>query len=359
MANANKHIASLDRIFDVGEERNGFLRLDRNERTIPFSKKITSKILLSITPEDLVRYPCQKNMYSLMSDFYGVDVKSILLSPGSDAAIKYIFETFIQDGDEILMLSPTYAMPEVYAKMFGAISVKVDFGQNLEMSAECVLAKKTEKTKIIYIANPNQPTGTVFCYKDLIKLAELAEREDFILLLDEAYIEFSEEPSFLKNINRFHNVIVLRTFSKAFGLAPARMGCIIASTAMLKQIYKLKPLHDINILAIKSSEYLIKHYSIVDKYIKEIQRSKLYLSKELKKNGLNVILSHTNFVHIQIPDSLDIVGLVNHLRDHYILVRSQGNGLPATISGCIRITVGTKKQMRQFIGCLKLFLENK
>lgn len=353
----NEHIKSVNRIFDIGEDRDGYLRLDRNERSIPYSKKITSKIISSISPDDLVSYPCQKNLYVLMSDFFQVDQSMLLLTPGSDAAIKYIFETFIEKGDEVIMLSPTYAMPEVYSKIFGGCCIKVFFGSKLEMSVDNLLSKKTKKTKIMYLANPNQPTGTVLASKELLRVAQIAEMDNFLLVIDEAYIDFSNESSFLDFIGDFKNVIVLRTFSKAFGLASIRLGCVVAHNAIIKELYKVKPLHDINILAIRGGEYIVQNFHIVKQYLTEIRHSKFFLLKELNKLRIDFVDSNTNFIHIKIPNDTNTEHLASYFKENFILIRSSGIGLPATLDGCIRITIGSKKQMKFFLTILKKYIE--
>ena len=343
----NPLVENLSRQNDIGENRNGFYRLDKNERVTPFNKSDIKNILKSINDNDLSSYADQSTLYKKISKYLSIDINQILITPGSDAAIKYVFETFVSKNDLVGYLNPTYAMIEVYANLYGAKSFKIGFDKNLNYKFNEFDKLFKLKPKIIFIANPNQPTGTIIPDRKLDQIINKAVKLGTLIVLDQAYIEFSKAKKRYKDLEKLGNLIITNTFSKAFGLAGTRIGYMASSKKIINLTYRVKPLSDINILAIKSAEYLLKNKNILNKYVKDVNASKILLKKFCDQNQIEFINSEANFIHMRINRNIDLIS--KYMRKRKYLIRTTGSGLPATIQNCIRITLGPPKLMKEFI----------
>lgn len=344
-------IAQLQRLGDIGSGRDSKILLDKNERTIPYPDAVVSDIYKSISPIELTRYPDQTPLYEKLSAFLGISPKNLLLSNGADGALKILFDTFLGSDDEIVCPDPTYAMINVYAQMFGCQKKVISFNEHLQLDFDSLLGSISKRTKSVILPNPNQPTGTVLQPQEIIQLMELTAEHDVLLILDEAYIEFSNQTSSVKLLSSYPNLCVLRTFSKAWGLAGLRLGFLAASEELIQQLKKVKTLLDINLVAIKAACYLIENYFLVEEYVDEITRSRDWMVSSLRACQIDVISSATNFIHIRPGPHVNRPGVENALQQKGYLVRSAG-GTASILDGCIRVTVGPTKQMRPLVDAL-------
>ena len=348
MPSAKNEVRMLDRMSDIGDGRNYLLNLDKNERISPFHQKHIENIFASISSVELSRYPDQSPLYTKLSEFLKIQTGNILLTVGGDSGLKHIFETFVEKGDEVVTVFPTYAMISVYSSMFGADLKCIEYGEQLELTEADLLSSFSYDTKLVVIPNPNQPTGTLLAEEMISAMLKLARKFDFVLVLDEAYIEFADEQSFATQATKNKNLLVLRTFSKAWGLAGVRLGYITGETSMIGELKKVKTLLDINILSIKSACYFLERYDIVDHYIKEVKHSREFVRKELESAGIDVITGATNFVHLKVPKGTSPVKVADKLLAQGIKVRVAG-GTASVLDGCIRITLGVESDMRKFL----------
>jgi histidinol-phosphate aminotransferase len=353
MIEPKEAVRNLSRMWDIGSDRSNYMRLDKNERTIPFEKSDFKKILAKLDSELISMYPDQSTLYDKLSGFLKTPKENILLTAGSDAGIKAIFETYVNSGDEVIFLDPTYAMIEVYSNLYNANKIKIGYDSKLQLEYDKLIESITINTKLIIIANPNQPSGTVLDEDQVERLLLLSNKFNFLLVFDEAYQQFSGQDSLAKFVGENENLVVLQTFSKAFGAASIRLGYIISQKQNINYIYKVKPYADINMFSIKVGEYLIDNYNIIEDYVKEVTQSKSLIKEELKPFGIKIINSHTNFIHLRFPKKYNLSNIADKLKDKNILVRVTGSGLPAVLKGCIRITVGSVNQMNRFVDELK------
>jgi len=348
MIQAKPLVTKLKRHDDIGAGRICKILLDKNERTIPYLDSTVSAIFQTITPADLTRYPDQSSLYEKLSNFLRLPLQQILLSNGADSGLKIIFETFVSEGDEILFLDPTYAMVKVYSHMYGCAQQSVSFGEHLDLDLEELLGSISKTTKAVIIANPNQPTGTVLRAEWINALLKKTAECGALLVIDEAYIEFSGQVSSLEILKQHSNLCVLRTFSKAWGLAGVRLGFIAASVSLIHQMKKVKPLLDINIIAIRAASYLIDHYDLVESYVDDVIYSRDFLTRELKHNKIDVLPSKTNFLHIRPPSDILLNDIEKTLTKKGYRFRF-GGGSAAILDGCLRLTVGPKQQMEPLL----------
>jgi len=352
-----KNIKKLNRMKDFGDDRSAFIRLDKNERTIPFPKKFYQEMISKLSNDFIPMYPDQSSLYNKLSKFLSIDKEHLLLSAGSDAAIKSIYETYVSPGDKVVYLWPTYAMIDVYADMFEAKKVRIGYSSKLELDYEKLLEEINEKSKVVFVANPNQPTATILQENQIVDLIDKADKTDTLLVFDEAYQLFSGQESCIKYVKKFSNIIVVQTFSKAFGLASARLGYIVTQPKNIQWLYKVKSYADINLFALKLGEYLLDNYSIVQDYIQSTNESKDLLESELKTYGIETIKGYSNFIHLKFPDEYDLELIAKKMKDRGYLIRTTGIGLPAVLEDCIRVTVGPVQQMSTFVKELIIILK--
>jgi len=325
------------------------VRLDKNERTTLFPKEHLDKILSSISPEEVVAYPELEPLYEKLSKWLGVNREEILISSGSDTGIRAVYEVYVDEGDEVVMLTPTYGMYEVYCKMFGAMKIDIQYNEDFSLPLERIAEKINDHTKLVVLANPNH-TGTVIIEADLKEIIEKANRNSALVLIDEAYFHFYNN-TIVPFISNYDNLIVVRTFSKAFGIAPLRVGFLVSNKSVIEQLYKVKLTHEITGISAKFTEYLLDNLDIMEEYVTDVISGKMYLREEFNNYGITLPETHANFVYAELPEGLDGRALVEQLKKESYYISGPFTRTP--FRNHIRITVGPEAQMREFMTVFK------
>lgn len=330
------------------EGRYGKFRLDKNESTTGFPPEILSEILAGVPLDFLSAYPEPYTLYRKLAECHAMDVDSIIVTAGSEMAIRYLLEAFLSPGDGFLILNPSFAMFEVYGRIVGADIRVIDYDEDFYIPPESIIERITSSIKMIAIANPNNPTGTIFAQRDLEKILQAAARNRTIVLLDEAYFYFYPKTMLGRHLE-FPNLVVTRTFSKACGIAGVRLGYAVGAPAIISQVMKLQPIDHVSNFAVKIGEYILDHEQLIWDHAEVVNRGKVFLLKELSELGLRCRTSHANFVLADFGDRQQ--ELIQKLRDRDILVGANLR-LPFS-SGYVRITAGPVDQMRRFVDVLK------
>lgn len=291
--------------------------------------------------------PYQKSLKTAISEIRGIEYDKIFLGNGSDEIIDLCFRVFCNPGtDKIMIFPPTYGMYEVAAAVNDikvvSIPLKDNFQINLE-GAETLFNDK--KLKLIFICSPNNPTGNCMNKEDI---TYIIDRFGGIVVLDEAYVEFSGKASLCTMVDKYSNLIVLQTFSKALGLAAARIGMAFANPDIIRYFNRLKPPYNIstnNQIAAQKKIVRVKEYK---EQIKVIKNERERLSKRLKslKCVQMVYQSDANFLLVKVNDAALIY---NTLIDNGIVVRNRSS----LITDCLRITVGTRKENNRLIKAME------
>ena len=321
------------------------LRLDFNENTLACSPKVR-EVLASISSGDLTRYPEREPVEAIVAAHLGPDAaEQVVLTNGVDEAIHVLFETFLEEGDELLLPVPTYTMYEVYASATDARVVAVQADDDLEFPFERLLAAITPRTKIIAVANPNSPSGTVATRAQLVELA--AKATHAVLLVDEAYFHFHGE-TMIDLIGIVPNLIVARTFSKAYGLAGLRLGLLVGSVDLMRWVRRVLSPYSVNSLALACLPPALDDKAYIDWYVGEVLAARADFEAALDAACVRRWPSRANFVLVDIgPQHAEFVRL---MRAVGVLVRDR-----STDPGCdgrVRITIGTREQMTQAIVAL-------
>lgn len=345
MTKPKKHIIGLSRTPPSFEDRAGKVyRFDRNEKTTPFPEKHLRKILENIHPDEMIAYPELEPLYQKLAKWLNIDRSELLITSGSDTGIKAVYEVYVEDGDEIIILSPTYGMYYVYGRMFGATTKEVFYDDDLSLPVGRLLELINEKTKLVAIANPNL-TGTVIFDHDLIKVIEESKKVNALVLLDEAYYHFYNG-TMISFINKYDNLIILRTFSKGFGIAPLRVGYVASNKEIIDQLYKVKLTHEITVFGKKFGSYLLENLEILNDYVDQVFKAKEVLYDRLPKIEFEVLKSHANFVFFKPPSNINSKQLMARLEEKRIFIKGPFTKKP--FSGHLRVTVGTQDQMNMF-----------
>ena len=320
------------------------LRLDFNENTLSCSPKV-SEVLGSISAGALTRYPEREPVEAIVATHLRLVPEQVALTNGVDEAIHVLFEAFLEAGDELLLPVPTYTMYEVYASATDAHVVAVQAADDLQFPFARLLAAITAKTKFIAIANPNSPSGSVATRAQLLEIAQRAPHA--VLLVDEAYFHFHGE-TVVDLVGAIPNLIVARTFSKAYGLAGLRIGLLAGPVELMRWARRVLSPYSVNSLALACIPPALEDAAYLDWYVSEVLAARAEFEAALDVVKLRRWPTRANFILVEIgPRHAEFVRL---MRAAGVLVRDR-----STDPGCdgrIRITIGTREQMQQAIVAL-------
>ena len=350
-------IFNLKRVQDAFDDRYNCLRFDKNERIIPFDKVLLRKFLLSIKSEDISGYPELGRVYRKVAKYLGISEKQLLLTSGSDLAIKSVFEACVGRGDNVILHSPSYAMYGVYSTMFGAEARKVSLDNSWSVDFEGMLRLVDSDTKVFAIENPNGFVGTKVDERQIEYCAAELKKRNVIFLLDEAYYYVENKKSRSQHlIKKYPNVVISQTFSKAHGLAGVRVGYLIADSGVMEFISRVRPMHEITGLAALLVKWVLDNTQLLDEYQDSITQSKRFLKKKLTELGILYRDTHTNFMLLYFhPADKGLRGIEERLKKEYkILIRRPFQEL--YLKGWSRICVGSMSDARCLINALKLIL---
>jgi histidinol-phosphate aminotransferase len=335
------HIAKLQPYTSARDEYTGTegVFLDANEN--PFG---------SITAQDFNRYPdpYQSQLKSKISEIKQVRPSQIFLGNGSDEAIDLLFRAFCRPGiDNVILLPPTYGMYEVSASINDIEIRKVPLTEDFQLQPEKILGKADAYSKILFICSPNNPSANKVKREAIL---ELLQHFNGLVVVDEAYIDFSDEPSFTTHLDEFPNLLVMQTFSKAWGLASLRLGMAFASESIIQILNKIKPPYNISGLTQETVLEAIQDLPKVKKMIEEILQERDFLTDELEKLSFvqKIYPSHANFLLVKIPNAGKVYDL---LIEEKVIVRNRSKVL--LCEDCLRITVGTRAENLSLLKALQ------
>jgi histidinol-phosphate aminotransferase len=319
------------------------LRLDFNENTVGCSPRVLER-LRQLDAEELARYPERGPVEVTVADALGVATEEVLLTNGVDEAIHLLCQTYLEPGDETLIVVPTYAMYRIYMMAAGARVISVPADKDFEFPIDDVCNRITPGTRMIAIANPNNPTGAVASAEELRRIARSAP--EAAVLVDEAYFEFYGQ-SILAARGELPNLFVARTFSKAYGLAGLRLGALVGDAEQMRAVRRVSSPYNVNAMALACLPEALKDQAYIQQYVGEIRESRVRLEKALEGMGIQFWPSQANFV-------LALVGaagsFVEQMRRRGILVRDRSGDHGC--EGCVRITLGPRPHADRLLAAL-------
>ncbi len=320
------------------------LRLDFNENTLACSPKVR-ETLARISAGALTRYPEREPVEAILAAHLGLRAEQVALTNGVDEAVHVLFETFLDAGDEVLMPVPTYTMYEVYASATDARTVTVQAADDLQFPFDRLVAAITPRTKMIAIANPNSPSGSVATRAQLIELARRAPQA--VVLVDEAYFHFYGE-TVMDLVGTLPNLVVARTFSKAYGLAGLRLGLLAGPVDLMRWVRRVLSPYSVNSLALACLPPAIEDTGYLEWYVSEVLAARAEFEAALDASGVRRWPSRANFILVDIGERH--AEFVRLMREAGVLVRERSSD--PGCDGRVRITIGTRDQMRQAVTAL-------
>lgn len=298
------------------------LYLDRNEKFIDIPKNLKKKLIKNLQKINPGFYPNIPPFYERLAKFLRVNSNNIFITEGVSGAIKNIIEAYsIPNKSEIVYFSPTFSMYEVYSKMFNLKEKKIKLTFDIDINFKNLIKSISSKTTFVFLPNPNIPIENFFDKKKINKLLQICKKYNCLLIVDEVYYPFSNFTSFnlLKNSS---NLFILRSFSKAFGLAGIRLGYVLSNRKNIQYISKLRTGYETNSYSIAVADFYMKNYFILRNYIDEVKKGFQYFQKLLDKNKISYIGGEEScFIFINLKSNNRYINLIKNLEKRKIYIR--------------------------------------
>lgn len=298
--------------------------------------------------------PLQRELKAHLAQIKKVPAENIFLGNGSDEAIDLVFRAFCEPRiDNVVAIDPTYGMYQVCAEVNDVEYRKVLLDESFQFSADRLLAASDAHTKLMFLCSPNNPSGNNLCRSEIEKLLGSF---DGIVVVDEAYIDFSDARSFLLDLKKYPNIVVLQTFSKAWGCAAIRLGMAFASEEIVAVFNKIKYPYNVNLLTQKQALQMVLRPYEVERWVKILKEERTWLEAAFRDLPCTVQLfpSDANFFLVRVTDA---VSIYCYLVSQGIIVRNRHS---VTLCGnCLRITVGTRPENEQLLHALRHYKEER
>ena len=300
------------------------------------------------TPNNRYPDPLQRELKALIAPLKGVKEENIFLGNGSDEAIDLVFRAFCRPGvDNVVAIDPTYGMYQVCAEVNDVEYRKMLLDVYYQFKASSLLSAIDENTKAIFVCSSNNPTGNSLCRKEI---ESLLKRFDGLVIVDEAYIDFSSSESLLKDLDKYPNLIVLQTFSKAWGCAAIRLGMAFASPEIIAIFNKIKYPYNVNRLTQEEAIKVLQHPETIKGWVNTLLEERARVMEEFVKLPccVRVFPTDANFFLAKVYEATQIY---NYLVSEGIIVRNRTN--VALCNDCLRITIGTKEENEALLEALR------
>ena len=326
------------------EGRSNKVRLDFNENTSGCSPAVR-RALAKLTAKQLAMYPEYEKPTKRLAHYFGVRPEELLLTNGGDDALRVFFDTFVEPSTNILICEPTFPMYRYWAEIAGAQVCALRYGANMEFPVDEVLAELRRNPRVFFVANPNNPTGTLIGEKELRCILEVATQT--VVVMDEAYAEFSDFTA-LPWIHEYPQLFIARTFSKVAGLASLRLGAVIGCADSLSLVRRAMPPFPVNLAALVAAAGATGDPARMRAYVAEVKRLRVWVARELCEMGVRTYPSAGNFLLANFGPAGP--ALFRKLEEKGILLRDRSKDMG---SGFARITMGTSVEMRMLLKVIR------
>ena len=326
------------------EGRSNKLRLDFNENTSGCSPSVR-RALAKLTAKQIAMYPEYQAPTNRLARHFGVRPQELLLANGGDDALRVFFDAFVDPRSSILICEPTFPMYRYYAEIYGARIAVTRYTNEMHFPLEAVLLALRKKPRVLFIANPNNPTGTLVQPDAIRKILNAATHT--AVVMDEAYAEFSGS-TVVPWIRKFPQLFVARTFSKVAGLAALRLGAVIAREDSLSLVRRAMPPFPVNLAALVAADAAVRDRAAMQTYVKNVKRLRASLAMELNGLGVKTYPSAGNFLLADFGSPGP--ALFRKLETQGILLRDRSKDMGP---GFVRITIGTRPEMRRLLQAIR------
>lgn len=331
--------------------REDLLWLDKNENLDPDLLRFTGQLLRDMPSINLATYPEPAALYKKLAEWLGVSPDALMLTPGSDGAIRLTFQAFVSGGDSVVHTSPTFAMYPVYCQMFGAESRPLAYergGDGPILSVEQICDHLLRvKPRLFCLPNPDSPTGTVLSPEELRSVVDLCARLGTVVLIDEAYHPFYAFSCVAWTRDCPH-LIVARTFAKAWGLAGLRIGYAVGHPETIAYYHKLRPMYELGTLSIAFMERMLDHKNEMEASVKRLLEGKQHFATEMAALGFQILSTQGNFQHVAFGEKSDAI---HHKLEDIALYRRDFK--ESCLSGFSRFSITTRQGFAPIIKAIK------
>lgn len=326
------------------EGRAPYVRLDQNENPDGLPQWVYDEAMAKINPSYLSMYPEEIVFREKYASVLGINPDQLTLTDGSVVGMGYIIKVFGESGKKMLCVTPTFGMYKVYGDMVGMETMSIKYNSDFTFDVGNILKNINNETGIVVLVNPNMPIGNSYSKDEILSVLKKAQSSNAIVIIDEAYLYFNDE-SAIDLIDKYDNVIILRTFSKMLSMPGLRLGVIISNKEFIQYINNYKPHYTINCVAIAFAETIIDHYDkVLDELKGVFNEGKHYLLSKLDEAGYSYLPTKGCFICIY-PKYKTAEEITEKLKNNGILIFC-GKGDSA---GFLRVTIWNKKYMELFV----------
>ncbi|HWR60572.1 MAG TPA: histidinol-phosphate transaminase [Clostridia bacterium] len=326
------------------------IKLASNENPLGFSPKVKEAVSKALEEVNLYPDGNATLLKEAIAEKYGISADMVLPTCGSDEMLDLIAKTFINKGDEVLMADITFPRYAATSQMMGAAIRKIPL-KNLAYDIKGFIKAAGGDTRVVWLCNPNNPTGTIFSEKDLLALLEAVSPETLVVY-DEAYCEFASHPDYpkdsIKLLKKYDNMLVLKTLSKAYGIAGMRVGYTIGHPGLISAINRIRNPFNVTLLTQAAAIAAIKDPEFLAKVVANNVQGKEYIYAEFDKMGLEYARTEAN--HIIFNSGKDSGKVFDDMLKKGVIIRPVGGFTPNT---WLRVSIGTMDENREFIRVLK------
>lgn len=322
------------------------MKLDSNENYIGPSSSVI-KALKQLSTEDVSHYPHYGNLYKVLSEKYDIDKSCIAITNGADEALYAVINTYIENNDCVLSVEPSFSMPELYSKLVGANYIKVPYKKKWSYPLEEIINAVDIRTKMIIITSPNNPTGDIISQEEIIKILEIYP--DIAIVVDETYANFSQHTC-ISLCDTYKNLIVVRSFSKDYGLAGLRLGCVISAAENIDCIKKTLSPYNVNSIAVIAAIEALKDDNYIETVRTEYKKSYEFLFKNFKELNFTTYQSYGNFILVDFGSKCNLI--YEKLKSNKIIVKNF-DSTDKNLSNCLRITLPTYSAATKILDLIK------
>jgi histidinol-phosphate aminotransferase len=340
------YLSNIARIrVSEGRDLANGLRLDRNEKVDVWPKQMVADIFVNKPDWFLSVYPESTRLYQKLAKFHGVEESELLLTSGIDGGLKTLYEIMTEPGDLVGVVAPTYAMYQVYPKLFQLQLHEISYTPDLEFNRRQFDEFLERRPTMFFLPNPNQPIESCFGIDELEEFARRTLAKNCLFIIDEAYHMFGSE-SAVKLLLKYENVVIARTFSKGFGVPSIRLGYLISNADNMSILSKTRFAHESNALSNAVAEHLLDNFSMVEQYNRAVISCRNSLKSTLTELGIPAIGGSGNFLLLDLKNAADAKAYVGYLRERQIYVKGPWS---APWDRYATITLGPIEVMQRFI----------
>lgn len=349
MIRYNEWLDKVERRESYRGDRSDNIRHDMSERIFSFNNKFFEDLVSEIDQISTITYPSRYEYQALKKRIAvqnGVSEDQVMITPGSDSALRIIFEAFCTKGKRVITTDPCFPMYDVYALINGSTIDKVNYEEDLTFSIKSILSSINAQTRLVVLSNPSSPIGDYKSIDEIEDLCSKLEKKGIALVIDEAYYEFAPGTA-VSLTNKFENIVITRTMSKACGLAGMRVGYLIASPMIYRILDKLRLAFPLTSASTRFATKVFENIHIVKSYASETIMNRDYLSLALRNTSIDIINTHSNWVHINCPDNNS---MLEKIFDSKGISTRFGTSIPFdNRDNWLRLTVGPKMINRSIV----------